>query len=212
LIKLHSMALRPRFSTSMSAQSFNNWYWAKEDLIGFCNTLSLNASGSKALLRQRVAGSLPGGSPVIEKKNPQLDTDHFDWSNAILTGNTVITENVTFGPNFRNFMKAQIGAKFQCNGDFMAWVKDNPGSTLYEAIATWHQLEERKKVPGFRREIAICNNYLRYLREFQDNNPDLSYDDAKVCWQNKKLCPAPGGYVTYEKSDRGFLEPSTPRP
>jgi hypothetical protein len=202
---MHSNVLRPSFSPSMPAQSFDHWYWAKEDLISFCEELGLNASGSKELLRQRVMGGLPGGSPVIEKRRSRLKVENFDWANAILTGNTVITLNVTFGPNFRNFMKAQIGVKFQCHGDFMAWVKDNPGSTLNDAIATWQHLEARKTVPGFRRDIAICNNYLRYLRDFQDHNPDRTYDDAKVCWQHKKLCPAPGGYVTYEKRDLGFL-------
>jgi hypothetical protein len=200
-LKIPSNELRPSFNTKMPANDFDNWYWSKEDLTSFCEQLGLTASGSKEHLRLRVLSSLPGGNPIAAKKTRRASSNCFDWANAVLTGDTILTSDVTFGRNFRAFMKSQIGTKFQCHGDFMAWVKDNPGRTLNEAVETWQQLEARKKIPGFRRDIAVCNNYLRYLRDFQDRNPDRSYDDAKACWHYKKLRPASAGYVVYATGD-----------
>ncbi|QLG44844.1 hypothetical protein HYG79_05585 [Costertonia aggregata] len=42
-------------------------------------------------------------------------------------------------------MKSRIGTKFSCHGDFMHRVRKNEGKTLEDAIAIWHELEDRKK-------------------------------------------------------------------
>ena len=102
-------------------------------------------------------------------------------------------------------MKAQIGKSFVCHSDFMTWVKSNEGATLGDAVEAWYVLENRKLAPSFRREIASCNNYLRYLRDIRDHHPDLSLHDAIACWDQKKIRPAVDGFVIYEPSDLTYL-------
>jgi len=87
----------------------------------------------------------------------------------------------------------------------MDWVRAHPGLTLNDAVMAWEALEARKDDPEFRREIAECNNYLNYLRDIRDAHPDLTYEEAKRCWDQKKIRPAQKGLVVYEEMDLRFL-------
>ena len=149
------------------------------------------------------------GGPQTDQSKPyrSKSRSRFNWSKEALSKATIITNSVSFGPNVRNWFKGQIGPKFVCHGDFMDWVRSNLGSTLGDAVDAWHALEQRKEDPKFRRDIALCNNYLRYLRAIRDQNPGLTVQQAMKCWHAKKLRPAIDGMVVYEDTDLRFLEP-----
>ena len=87
----------------------------------------------------------------------------------------------------------------------MDWVRQNVGATLADAVTAWQLLESRKKDPAFRREIASCNNFLQYLRDIRDANETMTLEQAKRCWDAKKVRPALNGYVRYEATDLRFL-------
>ncbi|NRA28814.1 MAG: hypothetical protein HRU11_01025 [Parvularculaceae bacterium] len=197
--------LRPTFSPSMTGEAFLRWYWPVAELKAACEALGVSPHGLKADLRVRVAHALdhPGEAPAAAAKKPKKST--FKWSQERLTRDTVITDNISFGPKVRGFFKEQIGAKFVCHSDFMDWVRSSEGATLGDAIDAWWMLEQRKDDPSFRRDIAACNNYLRYLRDLRDAHPELSLDEAKACWDEKKIRPAQDGFVVYEPSDLEFL-------
>ncbi|MEM1087703.1 MAG: DUF6434 domain-containing protein [Pseudomonadota bacterium] len=200
--------MRPDFSSDMTADEFERWYWPVSALKAACEVLRLPVIGSKADLRARVAFALRNPDRPLPKLTKAKPKSRFDWAKAELSFQTVITDNVSFGPNVRGFFKSEIGKAFVCHGDFMAWVKANVGATLHDAIEAWHVLEARKEDPTFRGEIASCNNYLQYLRDLRDHNPDLSLDEAKCCWDEKNLRPAQNGFVVYEASDLRFVKPS----
>ncbi|MEM1410576.1 MAG: DUF6434 domain-containing protein, partial [Pseudomonadota bacterium] len=178
-----------------SRAEFERWYWPVSELEAFCERLGLAKGGRKADLRERVAAALAGEALPAPKRNARSQAKGFNWSKEALTRSSIITESISFGPNVRGFFKREIGAAFVCHSDFMDWVKSNPGSTLGDAIDAWHMLEQRKDDPAFRREIAACNNYLRYLRAIRDAHPELTLEDAKRCWDEKKLRPAQDGFV-----------------
>ncbi|MEM9870803.1 MAG: DUF6434 domain-containing protein [Pseudomonadota bacterium] len=183
----------------MSAAAFDRWYWPADALRAFCERLGIPAAGTKAALRARVLAALAGEPlPAAPKRSC---TSTFNWAKAELTPHTVITDSISFGPNVRRYFKAAIGPKFSCHSDFMDWMRANAGATLADAVVAWTTLEARKDDPGFRREIATCNNYLQYLRDARDAYPELSLEDAKACWDAKKIRPAPGGYVRFEPGD-----------
>ncbi|MEM6464452.1 MAG: DUF6434 domain-containing protein [Pseudomonadota bacterium] len=189
----------------MSRAEFERWYWPVASLQQFCEALGLPASGLKDELRKRVARRLEGEEAETTPRR-RLAKSRFNWSSSSLTPETPITDNISFGPNVRGFFKRTIGSGFVCHGDFMAWVKANAGRTLNDAVEAWWMLEARKDDPAFRREIAACNNYLQYLRDFRDANPALDIDQAKTCWDAKKIRPARDGRVEYEVEDLRFLE------
>ena len=191
---------KPRTTDPMDARSFDHWYWDKRELTEICVHLGLPKTGSKDALRARVLTFLETGN-VQRPKRQNKTKGQFNWARAELSLDTVITDNVSFGPNFRRFMTAQIGKSFSCNSDFMVWVRDNTGKTLSDAVAAWRGLEARKDDPQFRRDIAPHNNYLQYLRDYKDANPLRSIEDAKSAWEIRKRQPIDGERIVYRDED-----------
>lgn len=195
---------RPDFDPEMTGIAFQRWYWPKIELERIAALLGLSKAGSKAELRDRIAIHLEDPAAPAPK-SARRPKDSFDWSKADLAADTIITSSIRFGPNVRGFFKREIGKAFVCHGDFMDWVLSNAGCTLADAVDAWRMLERRKTDPAFRREIAEHNNFLQYLRDFADTFPNQSLDDAKICWDNKKIRPAKDGKVIFERTDIRFL-------
>ena len=193
--------IRPSAEPNMRIEEFERWYWPVEHLKHFCDLLQLPKSGTKAELRARVEAAL--GSPVKHQAAMprKRRSGSFNWAKEPLTSDTIITDTISFGPNVRKFFRSEIGKAFSCHSDFMDWVRNNEGKSLGDAVSAWLVLEERKDDPTFRREIANCNNYLQYLRDARDQNPGMSLEDAKRCWQHKSVRPAKDGYVIFEQKD-----------
>jgi len=157
---------RPSFESIQNGAEFNSWYWTKAEMVDICKAANLPHVGSKFQLRDRIMYALDNEGKtraVIKTKKP---ASTFNWAKAELSLDTPITDNVSFGPNFRRFMKSQIGKKFSCHSDFMDWVKSNVGKTLHDAVLSWEALEARKADPNFKRTIADHNMYNQYIRDF----------------------------------------------
>lgn len=192
---------RPNFNTIETGSEFNQWYWRKDELIEIFKAVGLPCGGTKSELRDRIIFALDNNGklkPTKKKLHPKSD---FNWARAQLFPETIITDSVSFGLNFRNFMKSHIGTKFSCHSDFMHWVKSNPGKTLQDAIVKWKQMELRKDKPDFRRDIPKHNMLNQYLRDFLDGNVDKSFRDALHYWEIKKRMPMENGFVKYAASD-----------
>ena len=196
---------KPDFSEIESGAAFNRWYWLKEELIEICRQINLPYHGGKFELRDRIMYALDNDGKLKARTKKKKPASSFNWAKSRLTPETVITDNVSFGPNFRNFMKAEIGNHFSCLCDFMDWVKANAGKTLLDAVMQWQELENRKKDPGFRRNIAPHNMLSQYVRDFLDDNPGKSFKDALRFWKMKKQMPTETGFVKYSKADLKLL-------
>ena len=188
--------MRPPFEEIKDGEAFNQWYWLKSELVDICKQAKLPYTGSKFEIRDRIVHFLDTGKTLSPKKKAKQS--NFNWAKATLHEETVITDNVSFGPNFRKFMKTAIGSHFTCTGEFMKWVKENPGKTLKHAIQHWDMLEARKEDPDFRSEIAEHNMYNQYLRDYMDHNPEAKLEEAKRSWQLDRQLPAKGGFVRYD--------------
>lgn len=192
---------RPDFSDINSGAAFRQWYWLKEELITICKQVELPYSGGKFELIDRIAYAIDNDGQLLPIPKKVKPSSRFNWAKAALSLETKITDNVSFGPNFRRFMKAQIGNRFSCHSDFMDWVKANPGKTLKDAVEQWEALERRKEDPNFKREIARHNMYCQYIRDFLADNKGKQFSDAKRFWDVKKQLPSKDGLVRYQKND-----------
>jgi len=193
------MSTRPELSTISTGQEFNRWYWSKAQLVEACKDFNLSHAGSRAILRERIHRALDGLPPLTaERPSPK---SRFAWAREKLSGETLITDNISFGPNVRRWFASRVGTRFICHSDFMDWVRGNVGATLEDAVTAWWVLEDRYDDPEFRREIAAHNTYLRYLRDIRDANPDMSLTQAKSYWHLRKIRPAPGGNIVYREDD-----------
>lgn len=189
--------VRPSLDDIQARSEFDRWYWPVDVMRAFCKVKGVPAGGRKAELRARLAAWFEG-KPVALKTVPKRKTQ---WSKAVLTPDTLIDADITFGRNVRGFFADHIGKSFTCTSEFMAWVKANSGQPLSAAIVHWRALEARKADPEFRRDIDPCNNYLLYLRALRDAHPDLSLDEAKAIWHQKSRRPAKDGFVVYDPLD-----------
>ena len=192
---------RPKFEDIQSGEEFNRWYWLKEEMIEICRRSALPTKGRKFDLRDRIVFALDNDGALKPEPKKKKTKSDFNWSRSKLQLDTVITDNISFGPNFRGFMKKQIGNKFSCHGDFMAWVRSNEGKTLLDAVEKWKALEARKKDPEFKRDIADNNMYNQYIRDFVSSNPGYTLEKVRSIWLKKRSMPTQGGFVRYEASD-----------
>ncbi|MEL7250873.1 MAG: DUF6434 domain-containing protein [Bacteroidota bacterium] len=197
---------RPKFEEIKTGIEFNQWYWLKEEMIDICKLSGLPTNGRKFDLRDRIMYALDNKGKVKPEPKKQKKQSKFNWAKSKLSLETIITDNVSFGPNFRNFMKSQIGDKFSCHSDFMDWVKSNDGKSLKDAIKEWNRLERRKENPKFSRQIADNNMYSQYIRDFLEDNPNHTFKDVKKYWLLKKALPMKKGFVKYERSDLKLIE------
>jgi hypothetical protein len=192
---------RPDFENIKSGTEFNNWYWLKKELVEICKRSELPSHGRKFELRDRIMFALDNKGKIKPEIKKKKKKSKFNWAKSELNLKTKITDNVSFGPNFRKFMKSQIGNTFSCNSDFMDWVKINVGKTLEHAILEYYQLEKRKENPDFKRKIADNNMFNQYTRDFMEDNPNEKIKNVRKYWFLKKQLPTKNGFVKYEKSD-----------
>ena len=62
---------RPSFTTELSAETFRQYYYLKEELVEFCRKDGLQATGSKSELSERIAVFLESGK--------RTRTNHEAW-------------------------------------------------------------------------------------------------------------------------------------
>jgi hypothetical protein len=191
---------RPLIGEHDCSATFRDWYYLKEELTAFALQNGISAQGGKADIEARIAAYLDDVQPP--QAMPKRPKSKFDWANAPLSLETKITDNVSFGPNFRRFMKQKIGKKFVCNSDFMDWVRTKSGATLADAITVWHALEARKTDPDFETTIRPHNQYNQFTRDFLKDNPSMTLTDCRRVWKLKR---ARAGTMVYETSDRDLV-------
>lgn len=192
---------RPKFDEIKTGNEFNQWYWLKEEMVDICKRSGLPTNGRKFDLRDRIMYALDNDGKVKPDLKKEKHQSNFNWARSELSLDTIITDNVSFGPNFRRFMKSQIGNRFSCHSDFMDWVKSNKGKSLSDAVNKWKELEKRKEDPSFKRTIADNNMLAQYTRDFLEDNKYKTLKDAKKFWNLKKQLPTKNGFVRYESSD-----------
>ena len=196
---------RPDFASIKTASEFNSWYWLKKEMVEICKTMGLPSHGRKFDLRDRIMYALNHNGKILHSPEAKKVKSTFNWAKSKLRTSTLITDNISFGPNFRNFMKSNITGKFSCTAEFMSWVRSNEGKTLGDAIAAFYTLEKRKENPDFKREIAKNNMFNQYTRDYLTDNPEHSLNQVRKCWLLKKQLPANNGFVVYERCDLELL-------
>ncbi len=176
---------RPILNKEISLEDFNDFYWLKKDLVHFCRTVGISSTGGKIEIADRIRTYLLTGKIVKQVKNRHTVKSKFDWTDEILTKNTLITDSYKNCKNVRNFFIQEIGAHFRFNVIFMKWMKENIEKTLGDAIIEWKRIEELKKDPNYISEINPQFEYNRYMRAFLKENPNLSSKDAMKFWKLK---------------------------
>lgn len=191
---------RPEINKIQSGTELKRWYWLKRELIGYCRQQQLPASGSKFEILDRIASALDNTKTNPPKWEPsKTRKSTFDWRNENLSPKTVITDNYQNTLNVRRFFIEHCGERFRFSIPLIRFMKTNVGSTLQDAIGEWHRLQELRKNKNFKSEIPEGNQYNKYLRDFFEDNPGMTMEQARKCWKLKRSLPL--GRHVYEKTD-----------
>lgn len=192
------MENRPNLDKNISLVDFNDFYWLKVELVGFCKQIGISTSGGKIEISDRVRDYIMTGKiNRIAQKKAQVKSK-FDWNKEKLTLKTEITDNYKNSRNIRNFFLKEIGSHFSLNVIFIKWMRENIGKTLGDAIIEWKRINELKKDKDCVSEIAPQFEYNRYMRAFLADNPELSSKDAMRHWKLKR---SQRGANEYKRTD-----------
>ncbi len=189
---------KPILDKNISLKDFNDFYWLKKELVQFCRTIGISSTGGKIEISDRIRTYLSTGKIIKEVKHTPKAKSKFDWTNEILTRNTLITDSYKNCKNARIFFIQEIGSHFKFNVIFMKWMKENIGKTLNDAIIEWKQIDALKKDPNYISKISPQFEYNKYMRAFLKDNPTLSSKDAMKFW---KLKSSQRGSTEYEAKD-----------
>lgn len=183
---------RPNIQKGLSSSVFLQYYYLKEELIAFCRQENLPVSGGKVELTKRIAAYLDSG--VILKASTSSKSDP-----GVVTKDTIIIEHVRCSEELRAFFKREIGPSFHFNVSFQQWLKTNVGKTYEDAIAAYQALKRNPQKTKIDKQFE----YNTYIRDFFEDNPDLSLKNAITCWKYKKRKQ---GSHRYERSDLQILK------
>ena len=176
---------RPELNDQITVSGFKDFYWLKQELVNFCKSVGISASGSKQTLSGRIITFLQTGEiPKTIPKQPTLS--RFDWQKSEITLDTIITDNYKNSENVRAFMKRETGSTFHFNTAFMDWMKQHTGQTMRDAISEWHRINELIKKKNCRAPIPPQFEYNTYIRDFLADNKDKTLKDAIQSWKLKR--------------------------
>ncbi|MEM6281647.1 MAG: DUF6434 domain-containing protein [Chloroflexota bacterium] len=195
---------RPEIEDIHTGDELRRWYWLKEELVAYCRQHSIPYSAGKFTLIDRIAHYLDTGD--IPRTRRKRVTSTFDWAHEPLTLETVITDSYRNNDNVRAFMVQHLGTGFRFHMEFMAWMRDNTGKTLQDAVIAWREMAARRADDNYQTEIAHHNQYNQYVRDFFADNPALTMKEARCCWLYKRSLPRENGRHTYHRDDLIALE------
>lgn len=192
------MKQRPDLELSISSEIFRSYYYLKEELIAFCRREGLQTSGGKEELTERIAKYLDTG-----EKSVSVHAVHKNCSDGEITLDTLIEPSFVCSEKHRMFFRKMLGNRFTFRVDFQKWLKSNTGKTYRDAVEAYRQIvAERRKGGG---SIGKQFEYNTYIRDFFNENPGRTLDEAIRCWKHKKSLP---GAHRYESADLKCLSES----
>lgn len=169
-------AERPPLTPALGGAEFLRWYWLKEELAGFARSLGQKATGSKALLTQRIAAALDGrpfaepASPK-QRQGPQLTEP--------LSGSMPIPAGQRCSQAVRRWMSGQLGAGFHFDAAMRGFFAGVDGTqTLQDAVDHW-----RATRTAGSREIDPQFEYNRFTRTWHTANPNGTREEVLAAWQ-----------------------------
>lgn len=174
--------LRPHLSLSLSAHEFTRWYWLKAELLEFCRSHQLSASGSKLEVAARIKALLSGKEAPASssKRRPAAQMpEEFSLS-------SVIGPNWRCSQNLRAFFELHAGRSFHFNQAMREFIATGEGRTLEEALKHYRQ---SLHAPSTRIDEQF--EYNRHMRSYHAANPGATRSEAVAAWWAKR--GQPGG-------------------
>ncbi|PBC70756.1 hypothetical protein BX265_5313 [Streptomyces sp. TLI_235] len=175
---------RPRPTTALSGAELLRWYWTLDELTGLARELGVPRGGGKAALTARLAAALDGRplpqAPAARRTRPGRQLT------GPVDGDTVIPEGQRCSQLLRAWFTARIGPSFHFDAHMRAFVAENAGRTLDDAVRHWHETRAEAAEP---REIGAQFELNRFLRGWHADHPDGTRAEALDAWRAHRARP-----------------------
>ena len=126
---------RPVLDKNLDSKTFRDFYYLKEELVGFCRENDLPASGGKLEITDRISYFLDTGEVLSvgeAKKRTTVIQNIFE--------DTKIESDFVCSEKHRAFFKEHIGNSFSFNVAFQKWLKNNEVKTYKVSIIVYFQI------------------------------------------------------------------------
>lgn len=174
---------RPPLTPALTGDELARWYWTLAELNGLARRLDVPRGGGKAALTERLRAALDGRPlPAAPPRRPAAARQ----LSAPVDGATAIPEGQRCSQVLREFFRREIGPAFHFDGHMRAYVAENPGRTLAEAVAHWHATREAAAEP---QEISAQFEFNRFLRAWHADHPAGTRDEALTAWHTHRSAP-----------------------
>ncbi|MEL4357289.1 MULTISPECIES: DUF6434 domain-containing protein [unclassified Luteococcus] len=173
---------RPSLTQDLTGDEFLRWYWLKDELIDFAHTLGIRATGSKALLTQRIAAALDG-LPFDEPASPRVLVAA--QLSGPLTGDTIIPRGQRCSQLVRAWFVAQVGEGFHFDAAMREFFAATDGNqTLNDALEHYRGTRDQGGT-----SIGEQFEYNRFTRAWHADRPGGSPDELLAAWQTYRSLP-----------------------
>ncbi|WP_062107441.1 DUF6434 domain-containing protein [Bacillus niameyensis] len=185
--------MRPNLTKDISVENFKTFYWLKEELQSFCRENGLSTSGSKIEISDRIETFLQTGEITKPIRKSRISKKEDLPTNLSL--DTVIKENHRCSQNVRAFFQTVI-PKFHFSTFIQNYFKNSVGKTYRDVVDAWHEEEERKKDPSYKKSIAPQFEYNQFFHDFfaDPENQGKGRENAIEAWNKIKKLPGSNKY------------------
>ena len=193
--------MRPLLKKDLKVQDFRNFYWLKEELQTFCRENGMSTSGSKVEISDRIVIFLQTGK--IQKPLRKVKSTAKEEKSTDLSLDTVITANHRCSQEVRAFFKTAINPKFHFSTYIQHYIKNGIGKTYHDVVNAWHEEEERKKDPSYKKQIGSQFEYNQFTRDYfaDSKNKGKNREDAIKAWNTIKMLPGSNKYISKNDSE-----------
>jgi hypothetical protein len=166
---------RPPLAPELSRAEFLRWYWLKDELALFARSAGLKATGSKALLTERIAAALDG--QVFEEPAGPMPRPGSQLSEPLFNS-TPIPAGQRCSQIVRRWLANEIGPAFHFDASMREYFANADGTqTMQGAIEHWNKTRN-----GGPRAIDSQFEYNRFTRDWHEANPCGSRDQLLAAW------------------------------
>ena len=166
----------------LTGAELQRWYWLRSELADLARQMRISPSGSKQELTARLALALDG-VPVPVPNSSRRRTPARQLTGPVDLA-TVIPVGQRSSQLLREFFQAQIGSGFRFDGAMRAFITNNPGQTLGDAVAYWHTSRSHEQ-----KDIEPQFELNRFTRQWHLDHPGSSRVELLQAWADYRSRP-----------------------
>jgi SAP domain-containing protein/uncharacterized protein DUF6434 len=192
---------RPKHLTaSININDLRNFYWWKEELVRFCISQGIPATGRKLDILKRIETFLRTGK-VLRHKQPVLGAAGKRPDQPITLASPVV--NFKSDQRTREFFQKVIGPEFHFTAYLNTFMRGRNDLTYGDLVKEWQAERERRKDKSYRPPIMKSCEYNQFIRDYFADaaNRGKTMRDAVGLWKRVRGKHGPRKYAPEDRKE-----------